>query len=223
MGVLTISASVGCHRGSPIGTTAWLNGANIIFDGNSLTAGLGSTGGNDYPAQLIASLTALGITGITYQNFGVSSQTTQMMAADAAAQVDTQKRAGVENILFAWEVGNDIYFNGNAATAETDFKNYCLARKAAGWKVIIIGLTPRNQSTDFGDTISSYNAKLLAADTWLKANYATFADAFVDIRADSRLNDYTNTTYYYDGIHFKDAGYAVVAALGQTKLLALAH
>jgi lysophospholipase L1-like esterase len=199
-----------------------LNNSRMVFDGNSLTAGQGSTGGLTYPAQLITLLGGLGITGIYSQNLGVGGQTTENMASDASTQVDTLINSSVSNILFAWEIGNDIYFNGDVSAAQTAFQNYCTARRSAGWdKIIVIGLTPRNQSTSFGDDITAFNTKLQSADTWLKANYGTFADAFVDIRADSRLSDYTNGAYYVDGIHYTNAGYGVVAELAKNQLLLL--
>lgn len=223
MSLIALISLKGGGTGTPPEGYTWLNNAEIDFDGNSLTAGQGATAGMDYPSQLIALLTTLGITGISWNNFGVGGQTTAAMASDAASQVDTQITSGVQNILFAWEIGNDIYFNGNVSTAQTAFANYCTARRAAGWKVIVFTLTPRNQSSSFGDSISAYNAKLTSANTWLRANWTSFADGIVDIAADSRMDDYTDSTYFSDGIHYTNAGYGVAAELGQTVLLSLAH
>jgi lysophospholipase L1-like esterase len=207
----------------PGGTYDWLMDAGIVFDGNSLTAGQGAPSGSDYPAQLIALLGGLGITGIAHYNFGVGAQTTTAMASDAASQIDPLILGGVQNILFAWEIGNDIYFNGNTATAETNFQNYCLDRQAAGWRVIVLTLMPRNQTTSFGDNVSQFNTKLNNANTWLRANYTSFAEGIVDVAADSRLSDYTNTTYFFDGTHLTAAGYGVVAELALPVILGLSH
>lgn len=207
----------------PGGTYDWLSDAGIVFDGNSLTAGQGATSGQDYPAQLINLLTALGVTGIAHYNFGVGGQTTSDMDSDVTTQIDPLILGGVQNILFAWEIGNDIYYNGNTTAAETRFQNYCLDRQAAGWTVIVITLTPRNQSSAFGDTISQFNTKLNNANTWLRANYTSFASGIVDVAADSRLSDYTDATYFSDGIHYTDAGYGVVAELALPVLLGLPH
>lgn len=207
----------------PGGTYDWLSDAGIVFDGNSLTAGQGAASGMDYPAQLIALLEALGITGIADYNFGVGGQTTTDMDSDAASQIDTLILPGVQNILFAWEIGNDIYFNGDVSAAQTRFQNYCLARQAAGWTVIVFTLTPRNQSTAFGDDVTTYNTKLNSANTWLRANYTGFASGLVDVAADSRLSDYLDSTYYADGIHHTNLGYGVDAELALPVILGLPH
>jgi lysophospholipase L1-like esterase len=201
----------------------WLSDAGIVFDGNSLTAGQGSTGGNTYPAQLIALLEALGITGIADYNFGVGGQTTGDMESDAATQIDTLILPGVQNILFAWEIGNRIYFNGNVSAAQTEFQTYCENRQAAGYTVIVITLTPRNQSTAFGDDVTTFNTKLASANTWLRANYTSFASGLVDVALDDRLSDYLDTTYFSDGIHYTNAGYGVVAELALPVILGLPH
>lgn len=200
---------------------SWLNNAVIVFDGNSLTAGQGASAGMDYPAQMISLLSGYPVTGIESHNYGVSAQTTSDMASDAASQVDTQINVGVENILFAWEIGNDIYFNGDVSAAETRWASYCNARKAAGWTVICINLLPRNQTSGFGDNVTVFNGKLSTANTWLAANWSTFSDAMVDIRSDSRLSDFTDSTYFSDGTHLTDAGYGVVANICLSVLLGL--
>jgi lysophospholipase L1-like esterase len=209
--------------GPPPPDYSWLSDAGIVFDGNSLTAGQGSTGGNTYPAQLIALLEALGITGIADYNFGVGGQTTSDMDSDVTTQIDPLILGGVQNILFAWEIGNDIYFNGDVSAAQTRFQNYCEDRQAAGWTVIVITLTPRNQSTSFGDDVTAFNAKLDAANTWLRANYTSFASGLVDVALDDRLSDYLDTTYFSDGIHYTNAGYGVVAELALPVITGLPH
>lgn len=218
--LMSIIAALGDSGGGEP-TYAWLNNAVIVFDGNSLTAGQGASAGMDYPNQMLDLLDGYGVTGIESHNVGVSAQTTSDMASDAASQVDTLINGGVENILFAWEIGNDIYFNGDVSAAETRWTNYCNARKAAGWTVICINLMPRNQTSSFGDDVTTFNSKLSSANTWLAANYSSFSDALVDVRSDSRLNDYTNTTYFSDGTHLTNAGYGVVAELCLSVLLGL--
>jgi lysophospholipase L1-like esterase len=221
--IAIISALGGGSTGTSGGGGAVdLNNSVMVFDGNSLTAGQGASAGMDYPSQLIALLTSSGVAGMETHNFGVSGQQTGSMIADAATQIDPLINVGVQNILFAWEIGNDIYYNGNAVNAENAFQTYCEARRAAGWKVIVFTCPPRNNTTPAGDDVATYNTKLSASNTWIRTNYASFADALVDLAADSRLSDYTNMTYYYtDGVHLSNNGYGVVAELAKNQLLLL--
>jgi hypothetical protein len=66
-----------------------------------------------------------------------------------------------------------------------------------------------------GGSISDYRTKLRAAD-----NVLATRQNYVDLYADARLADATNTTYFVDNVHCTTAGYAVVARLIQTRLLA---
>jgi lysophospholipase L1-like esterase len=149
------------------------------------------------------------------RNVGVSGQTTEDMIADAATQIDVFPRG----ILVAWEGGNDIYVD-NADLAETQarWNAYFSARRAAGWgvgssKLVAMTITPRTLFSG-AQTIVVNNF-----NTWLRANYTTYATHLVDVAADSRLSNASNTTYYdADGVHMNTAGYAVVAQLVATAI-----
>lgn len=196
-----------------------LSGSVVFCHGNSLTEGIGGTA---YPTQLGG---LSGITGVVDDivKLGTDGGTTQDMSDEAPTNVDNWLPLSYTyHILIAWEIGNDIYDNGSVTDAQTRFAAYCNARKTAGWdRVIVLTMPPRNQTTLFGDNPAQFNTKLSEANTWLRANYDTFADELVDVAADSRLSDYTNTTYFSDGTHLTTAGYAVVAELVRNKLIAM--
>jgi hypothetical protein len=205
---------------------SWINGAVIGFDGNSLTEGQGATAGGDYPDQLYSLLVSAGVTLASRPNFAVGGQTTAQMESDAVTQIDPYLSTGSgAHILFAWEIGNHLAVTGNISTVETAFQNYCAERREAGWKVVVITNPPRNSTTaGYGSNVAAYNTALQTCNTWLRANWTSFADGIVDIAADSRLSDYTNATYYYtDQIHLSNNGYAVVAELAFPVLVGLAH
>lgn len=184
---------------------------NIVCDGNSLTAG---QGGTPYPTYLQNSLQ-----NATVQNFGVGGQTTTQMISDATAQIDTQIDVKKKNILIAWEIGNEVYDNGDVTNACNNFKAYCDARRSAGWqKIIVINCPPRKQSTQFGDNESQYNTKLQQVNTWLSANYTTFSDELIDLAGDSRFQGYSLNVYNADLVHFNSNGYSIIAEKIKTKL-----
>jgi lysophospholipase L1-like esterase len=193
--------------------------AVIVTDGNSLTAGyLASAPDKAYPARL-ALIDPFAADGATVTNKGIGGQTTQQMIDDATTDVDPLYNAGVKSVLVAWEMGNDLYFNADVSGAETRFASYCAARQAAGWKVVVCNLPARDHSvtnggvSPGGDSDAAYNTKRLSLNTWLAANWATFADGFVDLAADAAFTTFNSTYFNADRVHLTDAGYQKVADL----------
>jgi lysophospholipase L1-like esterase len=203
-----------------VGTTLANSGSlpnpqpQLICDGNSLTAGIGSSNANTegYPAQLQS---LLGVTWTSMQ-FGVGGQTTEDMNSDANTQIDgffDSHRS--KNIVVAWEGINSINnVNDTAAQAYTAMTTYIHGRQAAGFKVIVLTTMKWGTITAPKEVIrQAYNALVLANSAG--------ADAVVDVASDSHLTDPTNTTYFSsDTIHLVDAGYAVVAGLVRPVVLA---
>jgi len=73
-----------------------------------------------------------------------------------------------------------------------------------------------------GSWTGAMETERLAFNTSLRNNHA-FADGFVDLANDTRLQTPSNTTYYSgDQLHLVDAGYAVVASLMQPVMMPLA-
>jgi len=201
-------------------STISLTNAVLVCDGNSLTQGTGASNPatTSYPALLDADAA---FSTVTTYNLGVAAQETQDMIDDAASQVDPLYNGAVDNILVAWEVGNDIFYNGSVSGALSRFWSYCDARRAVGFKVIVINCPPRDQSTDFGDNSAQFNTKLESANTQLAAEWMSHADGFVDLAGDSRFEGYNLTYYDADKIHYTDAGYQVVKDLVKAKILTL--
>jgi lysophospholipase L1-like esterase len=177
----------------------------IIFDGNSLTAGTGSTGGLNYPNQAI-SLLAADDDYYTYSNFGVGGQSITSMIADAATQVDVlYDTAKGRNIVVMWEGTNEQSY--------AKLHQYCVDRKAAGFKVVMLTILP---SMNHG---AGFEATRQAINTQIRADSS--ADAIADVAASALIGDEadaSNLTYYTDGTHLTNAGYAVVAAIVKTAI-----
>src|SRR6478735_900576 len=184
-----------------------LTNSIIVCDGNSLTAGQGSSNvlTKSYPAVL-ASLAPFSTNGTVIYNKGVSAQTTLQMTADGTTDIDPLYNNRFTSIVIAWEGGNDIYFNGNATTAYTNYVAYMEARRAKGFRTVAFTCTPRNQTTSFGDNPTNYNIKLNTFNNLVRTNWPSFADFLVDPAVDSRLQGYSPTYYNVDGVHFTDAG-----------------
>ncbi len=218
-------------------TTLPVQAYNIRFAGNSLTAGNDSSAGNDYPSVCLRLLGpaygAVPAAGVKSScNMGISGQVTatipnpnpnnQTSLVATAPTVDAQLSGSLKNILVVWEQTNEIFSNPAsifAPQAEANFAAYCQARRAAGWKVIVLTVLPRQQQPAArGDD----EAVRQAVNAWDRANWPTFADGLADVAADSRLGypgAELNSAYYYLGgpspdisVHLVDAGYSIVAS-----------
>lgn len=187
----------------------------VICDGDSLTDGHGVGAGNDYPAQMHA---LLGGAPVWWKvNLGVGGQTIQQMETDAATQIDpTYNTNRIKNILSAWGGTNDIIFGADDTTTYNRIVTYCTNRRAAGWKVVISDIIARG---NFTAQMNTYKASV---NSQIAANWTTFADAFVQLSADSRLQNPNDTTYYdADTVHLTTTGYGVVASLIAPQVSAL--
>lgn len=228
------------HFGSAVGSAGATGGraryrdpaataalGQVVCDGNSLTSGAGSSGGQNYP-NILAAL--LGDDWLV-TNKGVSGQTTPDMAGDADTDVDPLYDAGTyeHNVLVAWEGTNDLYFGASAADAYAALVAYCQARQAAGWTVVVATLLPRGDfpgtsTLPGGDPEAEHETRRQAVNALIRANWATFADALADVAADARIGDdgdEDGATYYAgDGVHLSNAGYAAVAPLFEAAVLA---
>jgi len=182
----------------------------VVFDGCSLVADAGVPPEDGMPAQVVALLPA----GLDMKNLGVGGQTTQMMAADAATEVDPLHNASrPANVLVAWEGTNDLIGGTgppyDARAAYRHLAAYCEARQRAGFCVVICTVLPRGQSAAFYEARNALNAEL-------RAHWTTFADALADVGADKTIGAdgaETDPTYYRDTVHLTAAGYAIVAGV----------
>lgn len=147
------------------------------------------------------------------------------MITRAASVIDPYySAADRKTMLIAWGGTNDIALGGaSAATTYARIVTYGTARKAAGWRVIILSILPRSAAgtpATFEADRQTVNAALLAdfptatAHTNITSGGA-YADYLINIGADTTIGeagDELNTTYYTaDKVHLKNAGYAIVA------------
>ena len=179
----------------------------VVFDGCSLVADTGLDGADTMPAQVMALLPQ----GLEGRNLGVPSQTTQMMQADAATQVDPLARGRRAPVLVVWEGTNDLMYGTeppfDADAAYRHLASYCRARQRAGFRVVLLTVLPREGSADFEAARTALNDKL-------RAGWRGFADGLADVAADEAVGDAGDEfdeAYYRDTVHLTPAGYGVVA------------
>ena len=159
----------------------------------------------DVPALVVA---ALGSDWNDYFNVAVIGQATGAMLSDAITDVDGKRDNTKINYVVAWEITNDITSASVTADAAYDrYTRYCLGRRATGSKIVAMTVLPRTGQT------ADFETKRTQINTWIRANWANFADALADVANEANLSNASNTTYFSDGTHLTSAGNAIVVSL----------
>lgn len=164
---------------------------SLVADGDSLTFGAGVP--TAYPPQLTLSG---GLWVIT--NKGVNGQLLSAMVANAATDIDPLYNATVKNVVILWGGINDLASSVTPATCYANYKAFCDARHAIGWKVVVTTL-PSNKFVD--NTREQFN-------TLLRADHS-FADAIADFIGTPINVDggWSNLSWFQsDGIHPNESG-----------------
>jgi hypothetical protein len=175
----------------------------LVVDGSSLAENDGSAPGNGWASRVIATINSPTAGVWILQNVAHGGQNIAQMAADAATQIDTLYSAAYQhNILCVWE-GTISLSNGYTPARYVDeLKAYCLARRAAGFQVVVVTVLP------------CYGRDNSAVNALIRAGWTDYADALADVALDPRIGDAGDefdTTYYLaDTSHLNDAGNAIV-------------
>jgi lysophospholipase L1-like esterase len=166
-----------------------LSGANLVADGDSLTAG---AGGETPYTDFLPIYLRRSVPGWTITNLGIGGQTMTSMVANAAANVDPLFVAGEPNVVIVWGGSNDIAGGATATTVYNQYVTYCTARRAKGFKCIVATMIDR---PSFATQKNALNALLLGD--------ATHFDGVVNYTGTPLGCDgcSTNTTYFLDTIH----------------------
>ena len=206
----------------------------IVCEGNSITEGypnqLSPDQGSAWPAFLAKHLdsanyyspsgtplwTFNALKEYTVKNVGARGETISTMSGQAASQVDGRRDEMKRNITVFAAGTNDlsaIAVGGpqrDAVQVYTDYATYCTNRRNAGSKVVAVTILDRN---DQGAYQSTFDNKRDSVNTYLRANWRSFADALADVDADPRLDDASDATHFYTGdqVHLEDTGCYVYA------------
>lgn len=136
-------------------------------------------------------------------NWGVTGYTWALIQSEAAT-IDALLGSG-SNVLVVWAGVNRA--TEDASQIYARMVSYCNARRAAGWKVIICSEIDSQADMTWHNTVWPALNVLIAADH-------SFADGYVNLGGDARLQNALDTTYFNaDKIHLTTTGYAVVRDL----------
>lgn len=191
--------------GAEVWRPFWLSPGytRVLFDGQSLNYSPPQVNGeNTYPKQAMAGL------DVSWETVAVSGISwTGLLTTD---QTRLHPRMQVPKTILVLNGGQtDLGTDGDSgATALADLESYVAAARAAALgevHVIACTIPPGNMMTAGEETQrQAYNAGILTSDAF---------DAVADVGAIAQLQDYSNLTYFYDGLHWTAAGAALAAAV----------
>lgn len=202
-----ISRIFAFHGVSQVGDTI------INFAGDSLTIGSNaSTLAQSWSGLASAQLQVT-------PKYSAQAGTTMVVAAGLnASMVNASFIPSRRNVYTLFLGTNDLAANNSEATLETNFANFCEARKSydSHWLVVVCTILPRSSAFSGGQNSSGFESSRGTFNSWLRANYTKFADALIDFAGDSTIGDQadaSNTTYYSDGVHLTNAGHLIASGI----------
>lgn len=183
---------------------------NIAFEGHSMMAG---TGASTTRGMLINQVVQ-GINEVSFANrifnsipAAIAGSKTTDIISRYETDVNTYFRANLhfKNILIIWIGINDLKSTGIGPTAAwANTKSYIENAMSDGWNIISLTASYAIASWDRPDAyVDSFN-NLMKSD-------APNGCIVIDVLQHVELQDPSNSTYFDDGIHYTDLGYAIVA------------
>lgn len=179
----------------------------VVWDGGSIVQGHGADPGYEYPAQTLAVL------GHPTQSFVFSSPSAKIadMLADAPLEIDVLHDPDADlNVCVVLAGGGDFRLGTSAAVVYEGLRTYCLERRAAGFRVVVLSVLPSSRPQTFPATRLAFN-------TMLREGWDEFADGLADLAADPRIGDdgdqFDSQFYLEDALHLTNAGQSVMAAV----------
>jgi len=183
-----------------------------VCRGDSITEGVDSTMLQNYPFQLCARYPEIKWRnqGIGSLKIGTNGEAGTMYVLDGNFVDPLYDGTLQQNWLLFFGGVNDMNSdNLTGAATYGRLTNYVAARKAAHpWTFIACTVHATSQASGHPEKNAQYNAYIRTnAGGWDR-----YVDPGLNSPVETRLNDYTNTNYYYsDGLHLINAGYAVFA------------
>jgi lysophospholipase L1-like esterase len=179
----------------------------VVWDGGSIINGYRTSPGLDFPAQTLRLVPHPAVSLVVWS----PNRTLPIMLAQAADKVDANHATDADlNVCLVMAGAGDIVAGRDAATIHEALRTYCLARREAGFSVVVLTLLPRSKVAYFEDVRQALN-------DLVRREWRTYADGLADVAADPRIgdlfDDLDQTYYSADGTHPNDAGDAVMATI----------
>lgn len=197
----------------------------VVFEGDSIFEGIAYTPLSPVPERVMADMPS----NTFVANVARSGSSINSAASPGSYNTSLYaRRATIDNallypatnhILCVGSGTNDMN-SGDTATYLTNLKNYCAARRAAGWKVVVGTLLPCTYAS------GTFNTKraVTNADVLNPAHIGVYWDAVADQGGDTTYakdGDELNASYYPDTVHPNDTVCAGVKGYWSTAINSL--
>lgn len=190
----------------------------LVLVGDSITHGLNTTDNQGYAHKMLPSLTR----AFSLVNLGIPNQN---QVDQTASTYTPYIVANNRSVAFVFSGTNDLAGGTTASALQTITNNLCTSLKAGGFtKVVVATVLPRATGFSGGVDADSFDTARNTYNTWIRANYGTFADALCDFAADATMGPKTaanDVTYYSDQIHPTSAGHAILARIAAAAINAV--
>jgi lysophospholipase L1-like esterase len=210
------------------GATASVTGAGVaatsdmyyvLCEGDSNTAG---SGANPQAASNYVAQTALQVPGTTFENIGHMGDAIEYnvlpfapTASDTINHLAAAPGYTKRTVVFMMGL-NDLAVNNSVSFTTNNIGLWISAVRAAYPNVCLVGMTL--PAANLGTLNLTIQPRLTDLNNALRSSVPF--DYIVDLAADPRLSDYTDTTYFdADQVHLNNGGHAVVASLLKSVLL----
>jgi len=193
----------------------------VVAKGDSLTAGYGSTGysgpgpsltSSNYVTQMYLT-SAYGTITTNISQSGALLTTNTAMIDVLSALTNARTTGYVKSTVVLMLQVNDIATADSVANVTTNILTSCANIRALFPQTKIAWMTSMA-----ADLSSTFTNRLNQVNDFIRTTAAN--DYPIDLRADPRMQDFDNATYYNaDGVHLTDAGYAVMATIIRSNLV----
>jgi hypothetical protein len=189
------------------GWSPFFTPAVVVWDGGSIVAGHGADAGYEFPVQ---TLSLVPKPCRTYVSSKGGARIADMIA-EAPFDVDPRYREDADlNVCLVLAGGGDFRAGASAAEIYSAVRSYSNARRAAGFRVVVLTVLPSSEPLTFETTRLAYDSML--RDTWDE-----FADGLADIAGDDRIGETGDNLdlqfYGTDALHPNSTGCAVMATV----------
>ncbi len=180
---------------------------NVVFDGDSISAGWGAPSGHGLDAQVVAGLG----TGVHLHNVAAGGRpVSDCLQLFQKLVVPLFDATTPHNVIVFHGGDNDVLQGRNAVQTYAAFTVYVAKAHQQGWKVVVSTEMPRK------DFHPPQSAELEAYNNSLRRNQAG-ADAVVDFDTDSRMTDLSRrddpALFSHDHLHPSEGGYTVLSGM----------
>jgi len=230
-----ILATIGLYNPSPSDVTSvraylqsYLCGSLVVATGDSITQGVRSVTPNLRWSTLVreawgntVDFANIALSGQGIGTFAGPTATSSMLDGDPAKlaipvfNVRNRRR----KVLVVFAGTNDLALGRTAAQLKADIATYCTARKAEGWKVVLVTIIDRQ---DLGGGQAAFDADRDDLNDFIINDTSSYADAVVDLTVESALNDVgaalNATNYLDDFVHLSATGESLVSGYIRTVL-----